>query len=946
MPESLERCGRRATTQTARLARAAATRARGTAREGDLARSRHAPRALCERAIRPGRRRRVLERKVVSAQRAARQSRVRRAAHGERVAGLLATDINPSTATITELEYAARRSRDGALSPTGREERIPLDALERFIAVGETTPAPCTTRPATTTQRCVRDRRVDSPFLARGFVVADTPGLASINPAHRRATLALSCRRRRGPLPDRHAAAVHAKATHRSSGSSASTSTRSSSCKRRSICGAHPKATDARPGSTRATASRGTPRVHAHGTRSSRSRRANTPRACSTDDAALARAQPLSTRCSPRSSVLAECASRSRRRACCSVPARRARTRRAHAFAPSSARGMLARAAKQLASERAQALEARAARTRTRARAGSATRLLRAGRGARGLDRDARRGARRELVRALAQRVRHRRHRKAARSRKTAHPGRRDGRRRAWSVRRATSPDTLRARSIARSASATHPGRCAGRRRGGAALRRANPAAARGAAISRAAIAATIVLEALGGRRCSFVHDDRDAFAARPHGTYMKRELIADLRAKILPRLRTRDRRLREVASERAAAAPVRRSRASVARAVAAQRDAELGAIERALQRARPAATSPRAKRGLRERARGDRQRSAAARELVAGFTERDEDDRSRRPESRGGSSRDGDARSIPDAYDRGLRPERWRVAVFGALRRGKSSLINAIAGTTVLTDDVGRQRSALSDPRPLRRARTARMRSTSDGEWNEIDAVERRRPQAADRARSRARCRGNFPSNSCWCTRRHSIRAIPTAEEVALAAAGAASEVLGLFSRQLSDRELELYDARRRARQTDAASPTRSPTTKRPNERRHVVELAERYLRERGIATPRIFTVSALEYSKPRSGARRSRMERDSSALRQRSKPTPRSHMERLPNAYGARGEKSAARSMRPAEHGRQSRTEASRESTRVRLLGARLTSTLGALRAASRTIRRCYDP
>ena len=29
----------------------------------------------------------------------------------------------------------------------------------------------------------------DSPFLQRGFVVADTPGLASINPAHRRATL-------------------------------------------------------------------------------------------------------------------------------------------------------------------------------------------------------------------------------------------------------------------------------------------------------------------------------------------------------------------------------------------------------------------------------------------------------------------------------------------------------------------------------------------------------------------------------------------------------------------------------------------------------------------------------------------------------------------------------------------------------------------------------------
>ena len=37
--------------------------------------------------------------------------------------------------------------------------------------------------------------KVDSPFLARGFIVADTPGLASINPAHRRATLQFLPRR-------------------------------------------------------------------------------------------------------------------------------------------------------------------------------------------------------------------------------------------------------------------------------------------------------------------------------------------------------------------------------------------------------------------------------------------------------------------------------------------------------------------------------------------------------------------------------------------------------------------------------------------------------------------------------------------------------------------------------------------------------------------------------
>jgi ABC-type phosphonate transport system ATPase subunit len=51
------------------------------------------------------------------------------------VVGLLATDINPSTATITELEYG-ERDEATAVYEGGRSERIPLDALNRFIAVG------------------------------------------------------------------------------------------------------------------------------------------------------------------------------------------------------------------------------------------------------------------------------------------------------------------------------------------------------------------------------------------------------------------------------------------------------------------------------------------------------------------------------------------------------------------------------------------------------------------------------------------------------------------------------------------------------------------------------------------------------------------------------------------------------------------------------------------
>jgi len=55
---------------------------------------------------------------------------------GKRIAGLLATDINPSTATITELAYAPEESAT-AIYANGREERIPLGRLARFVAVGE-----------------------------------------------------------------------------------------------------------------------------------------------------------------------------------------------------------------------------------------------------------------------------------------------------------------------------------------------------------------------------------------------------------------------------------------------------------------------------------------------------------------------------------------------------------------------------------------------------------------------------------------------------------------------------------------------------------------------------------------------------------------------------------------------------------------------------------------
>jgi len=104
-----------------------------------------------------------------------------------RITGLLATDINPSTATITELSYADEEIAT-AYYPSGRTERIPIDGLSRFVAVGDEAKLHDATGDETDAPTLVRVG-VASPFLANGFVVADTPGLASINPAHRRATL-------------------------------------------------------------------------------------------------------------------------------------------------------------------------------------------------------------------------------------------------------------------------------------------------------------------------------------------------------------------------------------------------------------------------------------------------------------------------------------------------------------------------------------------------------------------------------------------------------------------------------------------------------------------------------------------------------------------------------------------------------------------------------------
>jgi hypothetical protein len=195
-------------------------------------------------------------------------------------------------------------------------------------------------------------------------------------------------------------------------------------------------------------------------------------------------------------------------------------------------------------------------------------------------------------------------------------------------------------------------------------------------------------------------------------------------------------------------------------------------------------------------------------------------------------------------AYDRGLRPERYRVVVLGALRRGKSSLINAIAGTRLLADEGGAEAHFPVHVRygPAERAYAL----DRDGVWQEIPA----RDAMAQAARSPVLI------ETPWSLPRELVLVHAPAfdsgndfaEEIALAAARAASEVVGLFSRQLSDRELALY-----GRVAEFEKPMLLAHTIADNEtareRRTVVDLAARYVRERGIPVGRIFTISALDF-------------------------------------------------------------------------------------------------
>jgi hypothetical protein len=359
------------------------------------------------------------------------------------------------------------------------------------------------------------------------------------------------------------------------------------------------------------------------------------------------------------------------------------------------------------------------------------------------------------------------------------------------------------------------------------------------------ALAATIVLAAIGGPAIALVHDIASRFAAAPAGAYMKRELTADLRGSIWPQFRDD---MKAFAAEIAAKiSDVAKAYAeALDEALAHARDTATGSIDRALQALSRGQDAAADIASMQERKVQMNARLRAIDAHVDAFLAKDEQvasaDASTEAVRRAYSA---PAQFDREAYQRGLRPQRWRVTVLGALRRGKSSLINAFAGRRVLADETA---GAIAYPVHVRYGEEeSALALQADGTWREIE-IESALEEAT---------RNPVLILTPWKLPRELVLVHAPAfdagdaalEDVCMVAARAASEVLCLFSRQLSDRELTLYE-----RIAQLGKPMLFAHTLADNEsaaeRRHVVELAQQYLRERMIAVQRMFIVSTLEYA------------------------------------------------------------------------------------------------
>jgi predicted GTPase len=790
---------------------------------------------------------------------------------------LLPVDINPSTATITELE-AGDTDEATAIFEDGRTERIPLDRLNRFIAVGGDGPGTLhdATKDPSTSSGHVRDAPVrvnvktNSPFLERGFVVADTPGLASINPAHRRATLqflptadaVLYLIDTQQPFTEGDASFLGIIRQHIDSIFIVQT---------KIDLWQHPQ-TDGRPAWEHAYERiAALAAIHAPGTYVyALSAREYVDGEVNGD--------PAKTEASRFPKFLAALdASLIRRTGRARLV--RVRDRVAAAIADETDQidadlTMLALDGGALDKRRSevlpalQALDERAhAQREALFQAGLATRTAMHERGS-DLNADLQRVLSQTIDTADVSRLRDRERLHVIIDRVVAQVTQEFAEQAARSVSRELDDAIGRAEAIAplRFAKNDAAARAFG----------AEPGTSLWSGDIRTAIAATIVLEAIGGPAIGLVHDIATRFGAAQSGAYMKRELIADLRAEIFPRFATdvlafTDRagaRLQHIYDELAQA---------IANAMLERRDADVGSIDRSLAAHREGRVQD-ARAGLEQRRALLARELLMVREVVDGFMEREEEIAPADPGSEAVRLAHADASFDPSSYDRGLRPSRWRVAILGALRRGKTSLINAFAGRTVLTDDVA---GSARFPIHVRYGEHDQAFSLGgDGEWHDIP-FDQAAAAAAD-APVLVLVPWSLPHELVLVHAPAFDSGEPDAEDVNVVVASHASEVLCLFSRQLSDRELTLYE-----RISEFNKPMLFAHTIADNEaaseRRHVVELAQAYLRDRNIPVERIFTVSAHEYAQARAEHRAPAGWNETEALRATLEGHAETHMARL---------------------------------------------------------------
>ena len=829
---------------------------------------------------------------------------------GKRIAGLLATDINPSTATITELAYAADELAT-AVYAGGREERVPLGRLARFIAVGEEAKLHDATDAKDAGAPVLVRVTVDSAFLKGGFVVADTPGLASINPAHRRATLSY--------LPGADAVLYLIDTQQPFTEGDASflgivrRYIESVFIVQTKIDLWRMKEGDREGWQAAAQRIVAQAAVHAPGTPVFPLSAREYAEGLLGHDRALIEQSRFPEFLAALDASLVATTGRSRLRRA-AAEARRVATRAADALAFDAAALETAPGALRVQRDAVvPALDAfGAAAVAAHARLDEAGSALSATTRARGAD--ARTALARTLMRAFD----------------TADVARLRDRAKlhilvddvlATAIGRfagdAAELVAKRLRDDARGASSAVVGAARDADRDGVLAPLLDAIAAErlpvtedaakvfGADASSGAwstdletgLRSSIVLGALGGPAVALVDAIATRFAAAPAETYMKRELLADLDGGVYAAFDAELESYVEGIAKKVEAI-ARGLGTRIAALGPRVRSEALGPLQRALDAHASDVDRAAAAREAREHAAVVRALATRIETRAEAFARESRIERAERADpsvpldplaGRERVARGETARFDPHTYEHGLRPQRWRIAVLGAFKRGKSSLINAIAGSRVLADEGSDVE--MHFPVHVRYGEEPKAYALGDDAgWNPIGLDETL--DAAARTPVLIETPWSLPRELVLVHAPAFDSGFPLANEIVLSAASAASEVVVLFSRQLSDRELDLY-----GRIAENGKPMTFVHTMADHEdvaeRRNVVMLADRYLRERAIVPQRIFTTSTVEYRDALARGRAPAGWNEIPALRSTIESHAEEHMARLARAERERTER-----------------------------------------------------